>query len=335
MFSKAVRRKAKLKLAIIGPSGSGKTMSALRLAKGLGGKIAVIDCENDSASLYAHLFDFDSMNMTPPFTTEKYAQAIEEAAKLKYDVLIIDTISHAWAGTGGLKEQKDKLDSSGKGSSYTNWGPISKKHEAFKAAFLHAPMHVICNMRSKQDYVLVEEKGKQVPKKVGMAPIQREGMEYEFTTVFDLNMANDAEVSKDRTGMFKEPFQITEDTGKMFLDWLSQATEEALPPPPKPPEQKQRAPAEKKTAPPAPPQEIEVYQPPPQPLTALEKMELGKFVISGGKFNGKKIGELDINDVMSYRNDLYAAYPEGGDPMPKRALDLLNRLNAFFQDHIY
>lgn len=103
------------------------------------------------------------------------------------------------------------------------------------------------------------------------------------------------------------------------------------------PKQKTQQPQQE--APPPPPQqqakEQKVFEIPDKPLTALEKMELGKFVISGGKFNGKKIGELDINDVMSYRNDLYAAYPLGGDPMPKRALDLLNRLNAFFQDHIY
>lgn len=227
MFRKAERIQAKIKIAIIGPSGSGKTKSALRLASGMGGKIAVIDCENKSASLYADQFDFDVMDLSPPFSTEKYNEAIKSAVSAGYDILIIDSISHAWAGEGGLMEQKEKLDSTGKGSSYTNWGAITKKHEAFKSTFLQANIHLICTMRSKQGYILAEDgKGKQVPKKVGMEPIQRDGIEYEFTTVFDVNMNHEAEVSKDRTGLFAEVSQITEKTGKILMKWMKTGKQE-------------------------------------------------------------------------------------------------------------
>lgn len=232
MFKKAKRIQAKLKLAITGPSGSGKTFSALKLAQGMGGRIAVIDTENCSASLYSNLFDFDVCEIAPPFTTEKYLQAIKDAEANGFSTVIIDSLTHAWAGEGGLLEQKEQLDSRGRGNSYTNWGVITKKHEQFKAAILHSKVHVICTMRSKQEYMMSEgDKGKQTVKKLGMAPIQRDGMEYEFTTVFDVAMNHEAEVSKDRTGLFPvdEYFKITEATGEKLIQWLNQG--EAAPEP--------------------------------------------------------------------------------------------------------
>lgn len=227
MFQKAERRQAKLKIAITGPSGSGKTFSALRMAKGIGGNIAFIDTENGSASLYADTFDFSVVNLRPPFTTEKYMEAIRGAEKAGFHTLIIDSLTHAWAAEGGLLEQKEALDSRGKGNSYTNWASITKKHEAFKSAILQAQIHIITTMRSKQDYILGDRDGKQVPKKVGMAPIQRDGIEYEFTTVFDIAMDHQAEASKDRTGLFVDKiFQITEETGEAFQKWLSSAKDQ-------------------------------------------------------------------------------------------------------------
>jgi len=211
-------------MAITGPSGSGKTLSALKLAAGLGKKIAVIDTENGSASLYSDHAGFDVLELAPPFTTERYIEAIEAAEKSGYDVLVIDSITHAWAGEGGLLEQKEQLDARGKGNSYTNWGLITKKHEAFKSAMLHSPLHIIATMRSKQDYMLVDKNGKQVPQKVGMAPIQRDGMEYEFTLVFDVAMNHEAEASKDRTGLFAGSIhKISEETGRRIAQWLSSA----------------------------------------------------------------------------------------------------------------
>ena len=225
-FHKAEKKKAWLKLALCGPSGSGKTYSALTLAKGLKRNIAFIDTENSSASLYADKFEFDTLEIDPPYTIEKYAQAIKVACcnDKNYGVLIIDSLTHAWAGEGGLLAKKEAMDSMG-GNSFTNWGKISKEHELLKARILAADIHIIATMRSKQDYVLqTNDKGKQVPIKVGLAPIQRDGMEYEFTTVFDIAMNHFAQVSKDRTGLFDgQLFQITEETGNLYLDWLNAA----------------------------------------------------------------------------------------------------------------
>jgi tRNA uridine 5-carbamoylmethylation protein Kti12 len=224
MFKKAQRTKAKLKLAITGPSGSGKTYSALRLAKGLGGKIAVIDTENGSASLYSDRFDFDVLEIRPPFSNDKYIGAIEASVKGGYDVLIIDSLTHQWAGEGGLLNKKEQLDARG-GNSFANWAKMTPEHEKFKSSILHSNIHVIATMRSKQDYVLSEnDKGKQAPKKVGLAPIQRDGLEYEFTTVFDCAMNHEAMTSKDRTGLFGDrAFLITEETGAELSKWLSAA----------------------------------------------------------------------------------------------------------------
>lgn len=339
MFKKAVRKRTMLKLAIVGPSGTGKTMSALRLATGFGAKkIGVIDCENGSASLYADRWNFEVLDMVPPFTTEKYISAIQDAEKAGIDFLIMDSISHAWAGTGGLMEQKDALDKSGKGSGYTNWGPITKKHEAFKSAFLQANMHIVCTMRSKQDYILVEEKGKQVPKKVGMAAIQRDGMEYEFTTFFELNYNNEAEATKDRTSIFnKEAHQISEETGKKFRAWLDQVPEEV--------------PASTAVKPEATPNNIDKKDPdqeaydkmegpsdegsivddlPKKPPTslALKQMEATKFVIPVGSLKGKKLGEVSKEDALDFTAKLIKHY--GTKKLPKDVAQLLTNVDTLY-----
>ncbi len=232
-FQRAVRKKAKIKVAITGPSGSGKTLSAILIARGLvgpSGRIAVIDTENDSASLYSGdvmvggrkvSLDFDMCGIEAPFTVEKYVGAIKEAIKEGYDALVVDSLTHAWAASGGLLEQKEMLDARGKGNSYTNWATITKQHEAFKETLLQADIHIIGTMRSKQEYILTDNDGKKVPKKVGMAPIQRDGMEYEFTLVLDLAMNHTAEISKDRTGIFDgKIFTPSEETGRELEKWL-------------------------------------------------------------------------------------------------------------------
>lgn len=221
MFKKAERKKVKIKLAITGPSGSGKTYSALRIAKGLGGKIAVIDTENGSASLYSDRFQFDVLELKAPYTTERYLEAIRAAVEGKYDVLIIDSISHAWQGEGGILDRKGQLDARG-GNSFTNWAKFTPEQERFVAALLQSDIHLINTMRSKTEYVLNDNgKGKQAPQKVGLAPVQRDGMEYEMSIVFDVAMNHDAATSKDRTGLFIDKiFQITEETGKQISAWL-------------------------------------------------------------------------------------------------------------------
>lgn len=224
-IKKAVRSQVKIKIAITGPTGSGKSYSALRLAFGLGKKILGIDSENGSLSLYAKFFpEFDVIDLTPPYTVEKYLQALSLGVKGGYDVILIDSITHAWAGEGGLLQIKEQLDSRPKSNSYTNWSKLTPIQEKFIAGLLHSPVHLIATMRSKMSYELVDENGKKKPVKAGLAPIQRDGIEYEFTTVFDVAMNHEAQVSKDRTGLFADKFfTITEDTGKIINDWLDSA----------------------------------------------------------------------------------------------------------------
>jgi len=215
-FVKATRRQIKLKLGVTGASGSGKTYSALRLASGLGKKIAFIDTENGSASLYSDRFNFDVLDIAPPFTDEKFVAAMSDAKD--YDVVVIDSASHFWEG---ILEYKYKLDARG-GNSYTNWNDAGKHFKTILDTVLQSPQHVICCMRSKMDYTQEkDERGKTTIKKVGLAPIMRDGIIYEFTTVFDIDSAHQASASKDRTGLFTDNIaQITEDHGKKLLDWL-------------------------------------------------------------------------------------------------------------------
>ena len=157
-------------------------------------------------------------SIEPPFTNDKFIQAIHQAEEAGYDVVILDSASHAWEG---ILEYKDALDKRG-GNSFTNWGEASKQYKGILNALLQSDIHLIACMRSKTEYVLEpNEKGKQVPKKIGLAPIMRDGVEYEFTVVFNLDFAHQAMADKDRTGLFADKiFRITEDTGKTIIQWL-------------------------------------------------------------------------------------------------------------------
>lgn len=224
-FKKAEKRKVWLKVALVGPSGSGKTYSSLLMASGIGGKIALIDTENNSAALYSDLFNFDTLSITPPYTVPKYLEAMDVAINDGYDILIVDSLSHAWAGEGGLLSKKEAMDARG-GNSFANWAKITPEQEKLVSKILNVSIHLISTIRAKQAYVIEEnEKGKSAPKKVGLAPVQREGVEYEFSTVLDLDIQHNAKASKDRTGLFRtdEIFQITKETGKKLVEWLSAA----------------------------------------------------------------------------------------------------------------
>lgn len=230
MFQKAERKKARLRLGICGTSGSGKTFSALLIAKGIGKKIAVVDTENHSAELYAGsagMPEYDVCILSPPYETEKYIKAIEEAEKAGYDVIILDSISHAWAGEGGLLDQQGKIADSGKGNSYTAWRNVTPKHNKFIEKMLSCNIHLIATMRSKTEYALVtNDKGKQEPRKMGLAPIQREGMDYEFTAVFDMDTNHNAIPSKDRTRIFDgKIFTPSIKTGEDLRAWLESGIE--------------------------------------------------------------------------------------------------------------
>lgn len=229
-FKKATRRAARLKLAIQGPSGSGKSLGALALAAGLGSKIAVIDTENGSASLYAERFNgFDTLDLSPPYLTKKYLDAMEMAIDGGYDVLVIDSISHQWDGDGGILQRKDEADARPGSNHWTNWGPFTKEHNRFRAALLSAPLHVIATMRSKMAYTQTESGGKKKVEKLGLQPLQREGMEYEFTVTWDVGMDHMAAGSKDRTGLFNEPCDLTDPkVVKRLMAWLASAPAPAV-----------------------------------------------------------------------------------------------------------
>jgi hypothetical protein len=216
----AERKQAKIKLGLQGPSGSGKTYSALLLAFGLcndWSKISVIDTENHSADLYAHLGRYNVLNLSEPFTPENYVKAIEACEKAGMSVIIIDSISQEWEGSGGIIETHSKMS----GNSFTNWNVITPRHNAFVQKILQSPLHFISTIRTKQDYVLSEKNGRYVPEKVGLKGVTRDGMDYEFTLVFDLDIKHQAKASKDRTGLFMDglPFIIKPETGKRILDW--------------------------------------------------------------------------------------------------------------------
>lgn len=218
---KATRKQVKLKIGLQGPSGSGKTYSALLVAFGMTGdwsKIAVIDAENDSASLYSHLGDFNVLSLEPPFSPERYIEAIRACNIPEIEVIIIDSMSHEWDGKGGVLEIIDSMT----GNSFTNWGKVTPRHNRFIDAILHTKKHFICTIRSKQDYVLSQNsKGKQVPEKVGLKAITREGVDYEFTLVFDVDIKHNAVASKDRTMLFMDQPQavLSADHGKKLMEW--------------------------------------------------------------------------------------------------------------------
>lgn len=222
-FKKASRKKSKLRLNISAPSGAGKTYSALLLAKGLVGswdKVGVIDTENDSASLYDHLGDFNTLVLSAPFTPEKYIEAINAGIAAGFECIIIDSASHEWDGPGGCVDLNEKLAQSRyKGNTWSAWNEITPRHDAFVEAIKQCPAHVIACTRSKMETVMTEDKK---VKKLGMKDIQRSGWEYELTLSFNIDRdTHTAQASKDRTELFegKDPFIITEKTGELIRDW--------------------------------------------------------------------------------------------------------------------
>ena len=223
---KAQRKQAKLLLALCGPSGSGKTYSALLVAQGLApdGRIALIDTERGSGELYSHIADYDAATLAPPFTPERYIKLIREAEQSGYAVLIIDSLSHAWTGEGGVLDMHDKATlASRSGNSFTSWREVTPHHNALVDAIIGANLHVIATLRTKTAYDLVDDgKGNKKPIKIGLAPVQREGMEYEFTVVMDLSVDHHiATAAKDRTSLFDgQHFIPTSATGATLRQWL-------------------------------------------------------------------------------------------------------------------
>ncbi|WP_282112346.1 AAA family ATPase [Maribacter stanieri] len=217
---KSERKKAKIRLALQGPSGSGKTYSSLLLAKGLTNgdlsKVVIIDTENGSADLYAHIGNYKVLTLPTPFSPEKYAEAIDLCEKAGMEVIILDSITHCW-------EFLLNYHSSLSGNSFTNWAKVTPRQKLFVDRMLQSSCHIIATVRTKQAYILNQKDGKYIPEKIGLKAIQRDGMDYEMTLVFDVDIKHNVVASKDRTGLFmgKPEFIINSSTGKKILGWCN------------------------------------------------------------------------------------------------------------------
>jgi len=224
-FAKAERTQLYLRCALFGPSGSGKTMTALRMAKGIAEKmycpVGVIDSEARSASKYADRFQFEVDNLDKK-TVEHYIASMNEAAKAGYKVLVIDSLSHAWRE---LTEEVDRITQASQSkNSVLSWAKVNPKQKRLIDTILNYPGHLIVTMRSKTEWVIGEGKnGKTAPEKLGLAPEQGKGIEYEFDMLCEINQAHQATVTKDRTGKFQDEVieKPGEDFGIALYEWLA------------------------------------------------------------------------------------------------------------------
>jgi hypothetical protein len=231
---KSQRRQAKARIALIAPSGAGKTLSSLLIAHGLvgdWGKIGFLDTENGSGELYTGfrigsttVGEYLYGRIESPFTVPKYLDGIAALEDAGCEAVIIDSLSHAWAGEGGLLDKQGKLADM-KGNSYTAWRTVTPEHNRLVERMLQSSAHILACVRAKTEYVQEkDDKGKTTVRKVGMAPVQRDGLEYEFTLVFDLDIHHVASASKDRTGLFDgQLFTPAPATGRTLREWLESA----------------------------------------------------------------------------------------------------------------
>lgn len=231
-FQKAKREQIWIKALLAGPSGSGKTYSAQRLAKGIaqksGSRVAAIDTEQGRIRYYASEFDFDDMQLED-FKPEAYIEVINAAVAAGYKILIIDSISHEW---NYCVDTVNKMP----GNSFTNWGKMTPRHDKFVETILQSPIHIICTVRGKDEYILEEKNGKQIPKKVGLGFKQRDGVEYEYTLTFNLEQdTHIATSTKDNTHLFEGRYEmLTEKDGEALWEWANSGVAPAPKPVAKP-----------------------------------------------------------------------------------------------------
>lgn len=231
-FVKATKHQLKLRMALIGPSGSGKTYSALEIAKFLGARVALLDTEHQSARKYADLFDFDTMEIDN-YHPQNYINAIKEAEAAGYEVMIIDSMTHAWTGKDGALELVDKFSKKYSGNKHAAWGDVTPIQTDMIETILASKMHIIATMRSKMDYVQEKDaQNRTIIRKVGMAPIQRDGLEYEFDLIGEMTTENDFIVSKTRcsalTGYIVN--KPGKDVADILLNWLNTGVQAPAPP---------------------------------------------------------------------------------------------------------
>lgn len=230
-FQKAKREKIWVKVLLSGASGSGKTYSALRLATGFasqcGGRFAAIDTENGRIRYYADEFDFDDLQLEEPYTPEKYIAAIDDAINAGYKTLIIDSLTHEWKYINDIHDAMP-------GNSYTNWGKVKPRHNKFMEKLLQSPIHIFATGRGKDDYVIEDKNGKQVPKKVGVGVQQEKDIEFNYTVTFNITQGTHvADVMKDNTHLFEGRYDVlTEKDGINLYKWANEG-EVATPKPKK------------------------------------------------------------------------------------------------------
>lgn len=232
-FIKAVKTNSKLRMALIGPAGAGKTYTALSVAAGLGGRVAVLDSEHGSASKYADLFEFDVIE-PETFSPQVYIDAMLEAERAGYGVIILDSLSHAWAGKGGALEMVDAASRRAKGNKFVAWGEVTPLQQTMVDTILTANIHVIATIRSKMEYTQdLDSEGRKVVRKLGMQPVQRDQLEYEFDLVGDLDNENTMTVTKSRIPALSGA--VIRKPGKPLAEaltgWLAGAVREPRPAP--------------------------------------------------------------------------------------------------------
>jgi nucleoside-triphosphatase THEP1 len=224
LFKKAVIEQSKVRVALWGSSGSGKTRTSLEIASGLGQKIAVIDTEHGRSRHYADRYSFDVVELSN-FHPNQYIQAIQAAEDGGYDVLIIDSLTHAWSGEGGLLETHANIvrRSSNK-NEFTAWEEVTPMHRRLVEAILRSSLHIIVTMRAKTEYAMeVNESGKTIPRKVGLGPEQRKGIEYEFDIIGYMDQDHTLTIEKDTSDLLQD--QViklpTAELGMQLEAWFS------------------------------------------------------------------------------------------------------------------
>jgi hypothetical protein len=235
-FRRATKYDAKLRFAVCGPAGSGKTYTLLQVATELGGPIALIDTERGSASKYADLFEFDVLELGS-FDPVSLIEIIDKAASEGYRVLCIDSLSHFWTGKDG---ELDKVDRAARRmqtpNSFTAWKQVTPLHNALIDKIVSAPLHILVSMRAKTEWIIDrdERTGKTAPRKVGLAPVMRDGIEYEFDVCGDMDQENALVITKSRCpklagGVFPKPGK---ELAELLKEWLGGAPKEQVRPEP-------------------------------------------------------------------------------------------------------
>lgn len=239
-ITRATREKSKLRIALAGVSGGGKTLGALLLASGLTGgdfsKVCLIDTEHRRGELYANRSDlgigeFWYIELKAPYSPDRYKECVDAAVqKVGPDgVVIVDSLSHAWNSSGGVLEIKAGIAAQPNKNSYTAWDEAGRIQNNFINYLLSVNCHTICTLRVKQDYVLTEnDRGKQVPVKVGLAPVQRDDVEYEFDIMFTIGRDHIATTSKDVTFLDGFGAVITPELGQQLAEWANDGKEPIL-----------------------------------------------------------------------------------------------------------